>query len=543
MTLQRFIYTSVLVLLMVFPAFSHSLPAFDETYSSENASKAMMMAPENKLAIDPGKTRITIKSNVRNADVWINGQYEGNTNLTINNLSPGSYYLKVQATGYAPRYFNISVRYGEDRTFYIELEKYQGQVTFSTVPHDCIISVDGKTIDSQTVTLDEGEHTCTVKKFGYREYTRTISVFRHTYQTITAELSEADFELSDFKTNKNVFNPDLNGSPGRINFSFYVTKKAVGKLTITDFNGYPVYESVLPDFSTWQQKLVWNGCSSTGTKLQDGNYTAVLEAENYRESVSFIIDRSIRIPAASITRSGSGTGTLPMAFRFPENTLALSFSAGFILTDKNSAFYGAPLSAGLSWSVFDFMELSLLGGILPGHADCSGFFSSCLKFTFQEKTEFGAFDWGFLFRAGGAGKAPFEPYGADTGNGFGGGIVLGLDFNNLYAGFSSEFTGSASTYNSKKRDSVWKNGIAAQYKSDHVTTSVYGALHSSFGKTNLLKDDRTDSKAVWTRAVESGLDFTIQPSTASYYINLRGKVLHFKNKNYFNAEAGFTVLL
>lgn len=64
---------------------------FSSIFDLPNELKA-----EKKVQIERGASKITVKSNVDNASVFLNGTFEGNTPLTLNNLPEGRYRLKVE---------------------------------------------------------------------------------------------------------------------------------------------------------------------------------------------------------------------------------------------------------------------------------------------------------------------------------------------------------------------------------------------------------------------------------------------------------------
>ena len=65
---------------------------FDEAYSTYPE----LLESDRKSAIEKEKTKITVKSNVPNAEVFLNGNFEGHTNLTVNDLPAGRYNLRVK---------------------------------------------------------------------------------------------------------------------------------------------------------------------------------------------------------------------------------------------------------------------------------------------------------------------------------------------------------------------------------------------------------------------------------------------------------------
>ena len=152
---------------------------FSSIFDLPNELKA-----EKKVQIERGASKITVKSNVDNASVFLNGTFEGNTPLTLNNLPEGRYRLKVEKNGWKTANYIINIRSGEDRTFYVELKKYEGRVSFECEQENCLVFIDGSLIDSKTVMVEEGNHNVKIKKFGYEPEIFSIYVHRYSSQKI-----------------------------------------------------------------------------------------------------------------------------------------------------------------------------------------------------------------------------------------------------------------------------------------------------------------------------------------------------------------------
>ena len=518
------------------------MPALEE--SSVSGGEFNLLEAKKFSLTDTGRTKITVKSNVSDAAVYLNGQLEGNTTLIINDLPEGRYNLKVEKSGWETKRCRIQVRKGQEAVYYIELEKYRGQVSFYSEPQDTQLYIDGQKISEQTVFLQEGSHTLEAKKFGFKTQTADFYVYRHSYQLIRIKLAEAPFEISNLRVNRTSFNPALPGTPGKIKFYFSVTNKGSADFKILDSSKNEVLDCSLPDFNFWEQSVTWDGKTSSGI-CSDGTYTAVISSGDKSLSINFNIDSSIRLPWTSVTSSGSGTGTLPQALHYPKDTLNLGFSSGAFLTDKENTFYGSPVNFHLLYSLSEHAELTLKAGTLIKKENSSANFNTALKFTFENKGEAVDFNWGFLLRAGGASNRPYPPYGADNGSGAGGGIVLGLKGNAFYTGLSSEFVFAPSTYNTadSNYDKVWKNGISFTLSADNFSAGLFAALHSSFGTTGLSEDDRKDSSADFTRAVEGGIDLHFFPFSYPLFFNLKSSLQIINCRKYFKTEAGMYILL
>ena len=508
---------------------------FSSIFDLPNELKA-----EKKVQIERGASKITVKSNVDNASVFLNGTFEGNTPLTLNNLPEGRYRLKVEKNGWKTASYIINIRSGEDRTFYVELKKYEGRVSFECEQENCLVFIDGSLIDSKTVMVEEGNHNIKIKKFGYEPEIFSIYVHRYSSQKIYASLKEADFDVTDFYSNRERYNPNLSGKAGKLEFNFSVTKNSPVTMYVIDSTGNVVFERILNNFTSWNQKITWNGENLNYQKVQNGIYKAKLIWEQGEKSIDFTVDDSITIPFASVTFAGSGIGSLPQAFSYPSDISLFSISAGAFFENSGSYFYGAPLRLSFVHSFSDFFEFSLRGGASPGLQGVCPFLSSAFKITFQKKIPAFNFNWGFFARCGYSADPQFFPYGCDFGNGVGGGGVVGFDFGKIYFGLSSEYVYGSTVFSSSQTDSLWKNGAALQLKKNNLALGIYGAINSSFGYTELKDDLRTGTD--FFRSVEAGLDFVIKPSFSDVFFNLKAGGIFFEDKIYMNVEAAFSLL-
>src|SRR5574344_261555 len=224
---------------------------------------------EKRTDIAEEHTQITIRCSTRNASVYLNGEYQGVTTLTINDLKPGRYMLRVEKEGYDPKEFLISVRSAQAQTWYVDLQKNTGIVTFTVQPEGSLIYVDGNSVSGSAAEVEEGSHTVLGRTFGCVDEKRTILVFRRTVQNVSVSLEPAVFAISDLEAEKKSFNPQNPGSLGTCTFSFSVTAHGSGTLSIKNDSGTEVCSFVFPDFTTWIQKASWNGTDSTGRFVSD----------------------------------------------------------------------------------------------------------------------------------------------------------------------------------------------------------------------------------------------------------------------------------
>lgn len=531
------------------------------------------MMSEKTVDIAEDRTSITIRCNVYGASVFLNGEYQGVTTLTISNLQPGRYTLRIEKEGYEPQEHFIRVRSAQSQTWYIELEKNTGIINFDIEPPDASIFADGTAVSGNAAELTEGSHSLLVRRFGYTDAKETVLVFRHTVQSVKIKLEPAVFELSSFSASKKTFSPYNPGSVGTCTFSFSVTNHGSGTLFIKDSSGAQVCSFDFRDFTTWNQRCVWNGTDSAGRAVSDGVYTAQLVLKGaaslssgtaadaqpaapqtdalsqlqsdseQTSSLAVSVDSSLRCPVAVITPNGSGIGILPASFTYPAQTYSLGFSAGAVFETENGPFYASPFTVSFCGTPASWFEYSLRATLLAGSEDTSLSGSAAVKFSARQYTANSdtSLDESLILRYGASNKSTYEPFGAETGNGLAAGAALGIESHAWYAGISSVFSYSACTGNMSSSDCVWQNGAAVQYRTTSAGFGIWCALNSSFGTGSSDEDERSGS--YWARAVSAGIDCSAFIPSSSVSINFRpGVIIYPQNRVYFSGEIGLSIL-
>lgn len=77
----------------------------------------------NVTEISPLEAQIFIDSNIRGAEVYINGEYKGRTKLLIKDLVPSNYLIKIIKKGYEEINGVVEVRQGVMLTYIFSLTK------------------------------------------------------------------------------------------------------------------------------------------------------------------------------------------------------------------------------------------------------------------------------------------------------------------------------------------------------------------------------------------------------------------------------------
>lgn len=78
--------------------------------------------PQKMYEVRDAKTEVEIFANIPDVNVYLNGTYQGRTNLQVSNLTPGFYMLHLEKSGYEPVDFTIFVKNHYGQRFFIEMK-------------------------------------------------------------------------------------------------------------------------------------------------------------------------------------------------------------------------------------------------------------------------------------------------------------------------------------------------------------------------------------------------------------------------------------
>ena len=145
------------------------------------------------------KGAIYSQSNPAGAAIYMNGNFQGYSPITIPNLPPGTFSLKASLSGYTPDTQLINVYTGQTATYYPNLQpsppapRSTGTVSVTSTPNAALVYVDGSYQGKAplTVTLYPGSHGFQMSLPGYNDYTTSIYVTANTNQKLNAALSTA----------------------------------------------------------------------------------------------------------------------------------------------------------------------------------------------------------------------------------------------------------------------------------------------------------------------------------------------------------------
>jgi len=161
-----------------------------------NAGDTKSISAQLTPVIIPITSKISVYSQPSGANIYLDGVFKGTTPMTISNLKPGTYNVKLTLDGYQDHSENVSVTLAE--TVNVQLQPkivvLNGTAKISVKPTTALVSVDGiyyPSINGEvTVSLTAGDHNVKVSNDGYETKEFTLSINSGQYKYVTVQLTE-----------------------------------------------------------------------------------------------------------------------------------------------------------------------------------------------------------------------------------------------------------------------------------------------------------------------------------------------------------------
>jgi hypothetical protein len=145
---------------------------------------------------------LTIISDPVPAFVYMDGDYQGRTPLTLPKVSPGTHTIELDASNYYDWKTAVTVAEGSDQTVRATLSSIPssttGWIQVASTPAGATLRMDGvvqgQTPPSGVYTIQNvpaGDHIITLQLPGYQEFTTTVNVRTSTTTHVTASLQSA----------------------------------------------------------------------------------------------------------------------------------------------------------------------------------------------------------------------------------------------------------------------------------------------------------------------------------------------------------------
>lgn len=479
---------------------------------------------------------IFVQTNVTNALVFLNGSYQGQSPVEIDNLVPGSYILNVKKDGYYPQTFTIYLDAGESKNIQINLQRVTGILSFQITQQNAEIFIDGSRVYSKIVQLPEGLHSVIIKAFGYLEIEKNIYVPGNFIRALKIDLAPAPFTVSNVHVYPKAFNPHNPGNLGLTEVSFIVSGPGKAIIKVSNENGEVLKTLPISPFTTWNQAVYWNGKTPTDTFYPNGRYTISMAFEGkdpngtiveIEKTVYTNIDDSIYYQLAQLSSSGISLGQVSSARVFPSKTLFTDIAVTPTFSPTNNSFEYCPIIFGIAVTPTSWLELSGRTGIWLGvENNIPLFIGATAKFANHKNN----FYYGALIRYGYASEQ-LNKQNSETGLGIGG--TVGMQASLWYFGTSADFVWGPKQGFLNKAEFQLTNGLAVQFQKNNISTNIWAKTYTTFGENINFTYNGTGM----------GINFSFFPPKTNFILQLATSA-YLTNSIDLNLEitAGFTVL-
>jgi hypothetical protein len=142
---------------------------------------------------------LSVTSNPKGADIYVDGRYQGSTPAVVSGLSPGSHTVRVQKVGYDEFISTVTIYSGQRTQLPVTFSPQPanvGSIEVSSSPAGASLFLDGhymgltSSVDSTDLTsVRPGLHTVQLTLEDYQTYTHTVQVTAGGIVTINAQLS------------------------------------------------------------------------------------------------------------------------------------------------------------------------------------------------------------------------------------------------------------------------------------------------------------------------------------------------------------------
>lgn len=359
-----------LLALIIFVSSCVVIPTGTQT-SSRGESGSIATVPGSPTPDSPRPASLEITSDPEDATVFLGFRRVGRTPLTLTDLEPGRYLVRLEKEGFYPEERAISLGRGESLVLDIELEQITGFLSVESNVDNPVIIVDGTTYTKDFIELPIGSYRVRIRSFGYRDLVAAIEIEPERQTRLEIELLPAPFEISELRVTRARFNPENPGILGRTGVTFEVSAPGEGVLLITDEQGRVVEEIPMGPFETWEQRVTWDGRDASGKALGRGSYSITLEATGRdglrgKQRANLEIDPSLIVNYRSAWGGFPGLSFVPTPSSLPATTFQLTAQgAGTLAGPPHGLPRRYPIRFGLRVGLGTGLELGAHGGLVP----------------------------------------------------------------------------------------------------------------------------------------------------------------------------------
>ncbi len=310
----------------------------------------------------PPEQGLQVVTDPDRVEVYLNGTFVGTTPLSVTDLAPGPYQVRLSRPGFYDLVAWIDYRGGSMR-YQVELTPITGFVLVQVTPSTADISLGSQHVGQGMIELPEGSYTVMVRAFGYQDYRGTLYITGPAVVPLQVSLQPAPFEVQGLAIGRSAINPGDPGVLGDLEAFFSVTAPGTATAMVLDSTGAEVRSETLPTFTTWNQRWRWHPPGS----LADGDYRLRLSAQGAAagtgivRDADFRIDRSISASPRATWSGGAGLLYAPGVDTLPPGSWQLSL---LVAPQFDLSSFRAPAAFGLRAGLGAGAELDLVGGAI-----------------------------------------------------------------------------------------------------------------------------------------------------------------------------------
>ncbi|MBC8551800.1 MAG: PEGA domain-containing protein, partial [Candidatus Brocadiales bacterium] len=155
------------------------------------------------VTVEPGKENVltailqvktgsaSIKSQPKNAKIYLDGKYAGTTPESIPSINPGTHEIKIEIDNYDVWTETVNIEAGKENITTAVLQRSTGTLMVESEPANAVIFIDGKEIGHTPeiiMSSAKGTHAIEVRMDGYDIWKDNVDIEPGTEKSITATL-------------------------------------------------------------------------------------------------------------------------------------------------------------------------------------------------------------------------------------------------------------------------------------------------------------------------------------------------------------------
>lgn len=474
---------------------------------------------------------LSILTNVEKVEVYINNVYYGHSPVTVEELTPGMYFIKLLKDGYEEKSAFVEVKAGTISKLFFELKPLLGFLRITSNVNNATIFINGSLFDNVyqfieedsfatvnsgdtgIIQIPEGSYSIEVQKFGYETVEYSVVVVKDKISNLGITMKKSSLSIQSFYSSPKSFNPNSPELLGSTSFQLNVNAPCTASIEIFNENKNIIYRSLPKKMNSETNTFSWDGKNDYGFIMNDGIYTANVkvipdtgwnirsatdnDSELYATTTA-TIDSSIFYPLVGANAGGSSTG-IPTPRLMPKGTMLFTIT-GMADFSFYSGYKALPFAFDFVFNPFTNTELSFRFGFEPQYnGNLPVFFGGSIKYA----APLYPFYLGGLLRYTYATEPSIVSVFSEPGLGIG--IIAGVELQDYLLSFSEEVVFGSEKGNIINFDGHLKTGFSMQFQRSNFSTNTWIALYSPF----------TFKGMDFFGQVETGLDFSyLIPNTS-----------------------------